>query len=46
MKILKLWRVKAQDEGVRCICNFMTKVKVLEVLDLLDNEIGVLGKNF
>ena len=24
-KSLRLWKVKAEDEGVRCICNYMIK---------------------
>ena len=43
LKILRLWKVGAQDEGVRTICSYMHKVKTLEYLDLLDNEVGLLG---
>ena len=37
LKQLRLWRVKCQDEGVRTICIYIDKVRLLEVLDLLDN---------
>ena len=37
LKELRLWRVKCQDEGVRTICIYIEKMKLLEVLDLLDN---------
>ena len=43
LKSLRLWKVKAQDEGIRSICIYIDKVKLLEILDLLDNEIGLLG---
>ncbi|CAD8102903.1 unnamed protein product [Paramecium primaurelia] len=46
LKQLRLWRVKCQDEGVRTICLYIDKVRLLEVLDLLDNQIGVLGCKF
>jgi hypothetical protein len=29
LKVLRLWKVKAGDEGLRCICNFMEKTKTL-----------------
>lgn len=29
LKVLRLWKVRAGDEGVRCICNFMEKTKTL-----------------
>ena len=43
LKILRLWKIGASDEGVRTICAYMHKVKTLEYLDLLDNEVGLLG---
>lgn len=46
LKSLRLWKVNAQDEGVRAICIYINKMKLLEVLDLLDNEIGLLGCQF
>lgn len=42
-KSVRLWKVKAQDEGTRTICNYMEKAKTLEYLDLMDNQIGPLG---
>ncbi len=44
MKDLKFWKVRAGDEGVKYICNYLEKGKSVEKLDLLDNEITPLGK--
>lgn len=38
--------MNAGDEGVRSICNYMLKSKTIEYLDLLDNNIGLLGCEF
>ena len=46
LKKLRLWKVKAQDEGMRVICNFVDKCNTLEYLDLLDNEVSPLGCEF
>lgn len=46
VKSIKLWKVNAQDEGVRTVCNFMMKMKIIDNLDLLDNGIGALGCEF
>ena len=46
LKSIRLWKVKAEDEGVRTTCLFIDKVKTLEVLDLLDNNIGHLSCTF
>lgn len=46
LKILRLWKVDARDEGVRTICNYMLKSKTIEYLDLLDNNITKLGCEF
>lgn len=46
LKNLRLWKVGAGDEGVRAICNYMLKCKTIEYLDLLDNQIGLLGCEF
>ena len=35
--------MKAQDEGVRSVCIYIDKVKQLEILDLMDNQIGLIG---
>lgn len=40
-----MYKVGAEDEGTRAICNYMEKVKKVEVLDLLNNDITTLGKN-
>lgn len=45
VKSIKLWKVNAQDEGVRTVCNFMMKMKIIDNLDLLDNGIGALGRH-
>ncbi|EGR33938.1 hypothetical protein IMG5_030190 [Ichthyophthirius multifiliis] len=45
-KSVRLWKVRAQDEGTRTICNYMEKVKTLELLDLMDNQISKLGCEF
>ena len=42
-KSVRLWKVRAEDEGTRTICNYMDKVKKVEVLDLLNNDITPLG---
>lgn len=39
-----MYKVGAEDEGTRVICNYMEKVKKVEVLDLLNNDITPLGK--
>ena len=43
-KSIRLWKVKASDEGTRTICNYMEKSKTIEYLDLMDNQVGHLGK--
>ncbi|KAL4484974.1 hypothetical protein ABPG74_020151 [Tetrahymena malaccensis] len=45
-KSIRLWKVKAQDEGTRTICNYMEKSKTIEYLDLMDNQVGSLGCEF
>lgn len=37
LKKIRLWKVRAQDEGVRAICNYIDKAQTVEYLDLLDN---------
>lgn len=46
LKSIKLWRVRANNEGVRNLCNFILKTKTIEHLDLLDNGITALGCEF
>jgi hypothetical protein len=43
LKTLRLWKVKAEDEGIRSICNYIEKVQTIEYLDMLDNDITPLG---
>lgn len=33
---IRLWRTKCEDEGVRLIAKFMSEVKTVAVLELLD----------
>ena len=40
LKSIRLWKVKAEDEGVRTIYIFIEKVKTHQILDLLDNNLG------
>lgn len=42
-KSVKLYKSRAEDEGTRAVCNYMDKVKKVEVLDLLSNDITPLG---
>jgi|JI6StandDraft_1071083.scaffolds.fasta_scaffold25571_6 Ran GTPase-activating protein (RanGAP) involved in mRNA processing and transport len=46
LKTIRLWKVKAEDEGVRSICNYIEKAQTIEYLDLLDNDISPLGCEF
>ncbi len=46
LKKLRLWKIRAEDEGVRSICNYIDKAQTLEYLDLLDNDISPLGCEF
>jgi Ran GTPase-activating protein (RanGAP) involved in mRNA processing and transport len=46
LKTLRLWKVKAEDEGIRSICNYIEKAQTITYLDLLDNEITPLGCEF
>jgi hypothetical protein len=44
LKDLKLWKVRAGDEGVKYVCLYLEKSKCVEKLDLLDNELSIPGK--
>ena len=46
LKIIRLWKVDLQDEGLRSICNYIDKVNSVEYLDLMDNKITSLGCEF
>jgi Ran GTPase-activating protein (RanGAP) involved in mRNA processing and transport len=43
LKVIRLWKVELQDEGLRSICNYIDKVQTVEYLDLMDNRITALG---
>ena len=43
LKSIRLWRVKAADEGVRSIANYLQGNKTVTILDLMDNGITALG---
>jgi hypothetical protein len=43
LKIIRLWKIDLQDEGLRSICNYIDKVETVEYLDLMDNKITALG---
>lgn len=43
VKVINVWKAKAEDEGVRSICNFIVKTKNINKLDLLENQITPLG---
>ena len=46
LKIIRLWKIDLQDEGLRSICNYIDKVASVEYLDLMDNKITALGCEF
>lgn len=46
LKILKLLRVNAEDEGLRTICNYVNKTFSIEELNLSENGITKLGCEF
>lgn len=46
LKVIRLWKVDLQDEGLRSICNYIDKVQTVEYLDLMDNKITALGCQF
>lgn len=46
LKVIRLWKVELQDEGLRSICNYIDKVQTVEYLDLMDNRITALGCQF
>lgn len=45
-KSVRMWKVKAQDEGVRSTCQFLEKNKTVKILEFMDNEVGPLGCEF
>ena len=46
LKVIRLWKIDLQDEGLRSICNYIDKVETVEYLDLMDNRITALGCEF
>ena len=46
IKKLRLWKVGAKDEGARMICKFLENNDSVVTLDVMGNEIGVLGCEF
>ena len=46
LKVIRLWKVDLQDEGLRSICAYIDKVGSVEYLDLMDNKITSLGCEF
>jgi len=40
---IRLWRTKCEDEGVRQIMLFMSMAKTVQVLELLDAELTLVG---
>ena len=46
LKIIRLWKVDLQDEGLRSICQFADKTGTVTYLDLMDNKITPLGCTF
>lgn len=46
LKVVRLWKVDLQDEGLRSICNYIDKMGTIEYLDLMDNKITALGCEF
>lgn len=46
LKVLRLIKINAEDEGLRVICNFMNKCHSVEELNLQDNGITKLGCEF
>lgn len=43
---IRIWKASIGDEGVRNICKYASQVGRLEILDLLDNGVTMLGCEF
>jgi len=43
---IRLWKTYCEDEGVRSICEFITKSLTCRLLELIDNKITSLGCEF
>ena len=46
VKQICIWKCFAEDEGVRSICNYIKKNPNVQKLDLLENNITLLGCQF
>ena len=46
LKVIRLWKVDLQDEGLRSICHYIDKVGSVTYLDLMDNKITPRGCTF
>jgi Ran GTPase-activating protein (RanGAP) involved in mRNA processing and transport len=46
LRKIRLWKANVNDEGLRSICNYAEKVNTIEYLDLMDNNITLLGCEF
>ena len=45
VKLTSLWRIRAEDEGVRSLCEYLILNPNVQTLDLMDNNISFLGCN-
>ncbi len=43
LKSVRLWKVRAGDEGIRALSNYMAINKTVTTLDIMDNGITQLG---
>lgn len=41
---IRLWKIKAGDEGIRAVCNFLNKNTTVTILDVMDNGLTPLGR--
>jgi Ran GTPase-activating protein (RanGAP) involved in mRNA processing and transport len=46
LKSIRLWKVKAGDEGIRAVSNYLATNKTVTTLDVMDNGITALGCEF
>jgi hypothetical protein len=42
---IRLWKIKAGDEGIRSVCNFLNKNLTVTILDVMDNGLTPLGRS-
>ena len=43
---IRFWKTQCEDEGVRAICQYAKQTPGIKIIELLDNEITVLGCEF